>query len=688
MSGNFINKQLIQTALLCVGTYTTIHSNAQNVTTYSKADLDSVTIVTGQYRPQSLRKSVFDIKVITAQEIQAKAPVNLTQVLNTQLGIRISNDNTLGVADVQLMGMSGRGVKILIDGVPITDRNDTRESLNQIDVQNIERIEIVEGPMSVIYGSDALAGVINIITKKTTGKHLSVGARVQEETAGNEYSFLGNKGAHLQSVNAAYGHDNFFINGAYSHVDHRGFGGDAYGRAKSWLPKEQNMGNMVVGHRSDKNTVYYRLDVLNETISSKGAINIDNFKAFDQRYITRRWMHQLQDDWAISKQWHLNTAVSYTDYSRRTRTVTHDFANGSETLGTAAGQQDTAKFTTLFFRTQADYKVNDQLSFQPGIEINHNKASGARIEGAPHINDYAFFASAEWKPISSLILRPGIRFIKNSIYDAPPVVPAFNTKISLTRDLDLRLSYARGYRAPALRELYFDFIDANHSILGNKDLKAETSNSFNGSLNWYYRSGGIIASTKLGGFYNTFNNLIDYASDPVTPSITRVFNVNKFKTTSISVEQSIAYKQLQANVGFLYIGRYNQLSETDGLTSHVPQLNWSPEVNANIFYSITKIQTTLAFMYKFTGVRNGYQMSATNTNDVTLTKVNAYHWADFSVTKTIFKALNAQAGIKNLFNINNINSTATSGGAHSMGGPLAISYGRSYFLGIAYQFFK
>jgi len=123
-------------------------------------------IVTGQYEPQSLKKSVYNVRVIDSERIRLRAAVNVMGVLNNELGFRFSNDLTLGTTDVQLMGMSGRNVKILLDGLPMVDRGDTRESLNQIDINSIERIEIVEGPMSVSYGSDALAGVVNIITKK------------------------------------------------------------------------------------------------------------------------------------------------------------------------------------------------------------------------------------------------------------------------------------------------------------------------------------------------------------------------------------------------------------------------------------------------------------------------------------------------------------------------------------------
>lgn len=141
-------------------------------------------VVTGQYQPQSLRKSVYQVRTISADRISRQGATNLTGVLNNELGIRFSNDRTLGTTDIELMGMSGRNVKILLDGVPMVDRGDTRESLNQINVHSIERIEIVEGPMSVSYGSDALAGVINIITKKGGKSRLSITAGVQEESAG------------------------------------------------------------------------------------------------------------------------------------------------------------------------------------------------------------------------------------------------------------------------------------------------------------------------------------------------------------------------------------------------------------------------------------------------------------------------------------------------------------------------
>lgn len=142
-------------------------------------------VVTGQYVPQSLKNSVYQVRTISAEYIRLRGATSVLGVLDNQLGVRFSNDATLGETDVEIMGMSGASVKVLLDGVPLVDRGSTRQSLSQIDINTVERIEIVEGPMSVVYGTDALAGVINIITRKQTdGDQLAVSARVQEETVG------------------------------------------------------------------------------------------------------------------------------------------------------------------------------------------------------------------------------------------------------------------------------------------------------------------------------------------------------------------------------------------------------------------------------------------------------------------------------------------------------------------------
>ncbi|MEO7982836.1 MAG: TonB-dependent receptor plug domain-containing protein, partial [Bacteroidota bacterium] len=385
-------------------------------------------VITGQYKPQSVKNSVYQVRVINNERIRLSGATNVQQVLNNQLGFRFSNDNTLGVSDVSLAGMSGRNIKILLDGIPLTDRNDARESINQIDINTIERIEIVDGPMSVSYGSDALAGVINIITQKNTKEHISVFAKAQEETAGREYYPGSYKGVHAQNVGINFKKKTWHTSVGGTHNDFDGFGGDEYGRGKTWRPKEQWMGYVKGGYSNNGFDIYYRLDGLKETITDRETINMLTYRAINKKYGTDRFIHQLQSAWHINNRSQVNTILSYTDYKRKTTTAIHDFEKNTDALSTADGEQDLAKLNSFIFRSTMQYQACGKLSFQPGIEIQREAATSGRIEGRPVITDYAVFVSSEIKPTGKINIRPGLRFIHNSTYDAPPVVPSLNTK--------------------------------------------------------------------------------------------------------------------------------------------------------------------------------------------------------------------------------------------------------------------
>ncbi|RZL41805.1 MAG: TonB-dependent receptor, partial [Pedobacter sp.] len=523
-------------------------------------------VVTAQYGPQSMKNSVYNVRTISAEKIRLRGATNVQQVLNTELGFRFNNDLTLGVTDVELMGMSGRNIKILLDGVPVVDRSDSRESLNQIDINTVERIEIVEGPVSVVYGTDALAGVINIITKNAGKSLLNISARVQEETAGDEYAALSGAGVHNQNISASWQNKGWNALVGFSHNE---FGGwnlasktatidEVNSVTNRWKPKEQFLGNTKIGYRNDKFNIWYRLDGLRETIDTRSGINANSFKGELQTYTTKRYTQQLQSEYRLTDKLEITGIAGYTDLNRATKTIVHDYTNGSEILSQEAGKQDVAKFNAAIVRLTAQYVANEMISIQPGFEYNRDAATGQRIKGTPVINDYAFFVSSEVKPNEWMNIRPGVRFIKNSVYDAPAVIPSLNTKFGLTKNFDLRLSYARGFRAPALRELYFDFFDASHSIMGNENLKAEKSHSFNASLVWAgIQKENMQFRSTVSSFYNLFGDRIDYGMDPNNPTITTLINVSKYKTIGGTIDNAFIHKNLQVNLGFSYIGRYN-----------------------------------------------------------------------------------------------------------------------------------
>ncbi|HRJ30397.1 MAG TPA: TonB-dependent receptor [Cyclobacteriaceae bacterium] len=639
-------------------------------------------VVTGQFEPQSAKQSVYRVRTISMERIQATGATRLQDVLNTELNIRFSQDLALGGSNLSLQGLSGQNVKVLIDGVPMVGRQGTGNeiNINQVNVNSIDRIEIVEGPMAVIYGADALAGVINIITKKPESGKWSGSVKLHEETVGTEYGVK--QGIHNHSASMGYRKNSFYTLGDFTHNYFGGWQGSAEDRDKEWHPKTQWLASGLAGHKTDKLDVYYRLDFLNENIYNPGLFS--GIEAIDQNYITKRFMHQVQGTYTLSDRLRYSGAISYTDYRRKIQTVTVNKNTGDVRLALDPSLQDLTQFDGLTLRGTFLYKISDAISLQPGYDLNHESGSGGRLtEGISSMGDYAFFVSAEVKPNTWLSFRPGVRMVKNTAYDAPPFIPSINAKIQLTEKHDLRLSYGRGFRAPSIRELYFYFFDASHAIEGNPDLQAELSHSFNASWNarWTVKH-DIKFSTVVTGFYNTVENMIGFGAKPGNANVTTYLNIDEFKSAGYTWLNTLVYKKLELGVGFGYTGRYNQLIET----SEAPaDFLWSPEINGSATYAFTTIGASVSLYYKYTG-RTPF-LATDVTGLIELNETEGFHWADLSVQKSLYKKFNVSTGVRNLFDVTRINNMAANGGpVHGGGLTRPVGYGRSYFISLSYNF--
>lgn len=643
-------------------------------------------VITGQFEPQSARKSVYQIKTIPLERIAAKGAVRLQDVLNTELNIRFTQDLALGGSNLSMQGLAGQNVKVLIDGVPMVGRQGTSNeiNINQINVNSIDRIEIIEGPMSVVYGADALAGVINIITKKSVEGKLDLSVKVHEETVGSEYGW--DEGIHNETIGGGYSINRFRVRADLSRNYFGGWQGNGEGRDKQWHPKTQYLASALTGYDWNKTNVYYRIDYLNEDIYNPGIFQ--GGEAVDQNYITNRIMHQLQGGHTFSDKVQFNGAISYTDFQRETQTTTVNEVTGDRRLALGAGLQDLTKFDGLTFRGTVQYKLNTKFTLQPGADLNYESGSGGRIkEGTQSIGDYAFFISGEWKINKFLQVRPGVRMVYNTIYQAPPFIPSINTKVILNDQHDVRLSYGRGFRAPSLRELYFDFFDASHAIEGNENLEAELSHSFNGSWNWQIiAEGNHKLNTALGGFYNSIDNMIGYGQKPGNTLITTYINIDKYKTKGVTWNNIWKTSGLELSAGAAYTGRFNQIKES---YNNVDEFVWSPELTSSASYRIPKVGMVLSMYYKLTGKTPYYEVvSIEGTQTARLAQISSYQWADVSIQKDFYKHFSITSGVRNLFDITNVNNTAISASTHTSGGARPVGYGRSYFLNFSYTLNK
>jgi outer membrane receptor for ferrienterochelin and colicins len=257
------------------------------------------------------------------------------------------------------------------------------------------------------------------------------------------------------------------------------------------------------------------------------------------------------------------------------------------------------------------------------------------------------------------------------VYKAP-LVPSFHIKYDINGKHAFRFSYARGFRAPSLKELYFYFVDINHNITGNLDLKAEQSHNFNlaWTANWQQTS--TVWKIDHTVFYNYIDNLISLAQ--VSGASYTYFNVDVFQTLGTQFQAEMAYRHFKMAAGFAYIGRYNQLSEN----TSVQKFTYSPEAKCNLFYEWHKINMTFALFYKYSGSLPSYALDG--AGEVYRTSIGDYHTADITVSKLCWKKqINISAGSKNIFDVKNV-SGSVAGGAHAGSSGMMVGMGRTYFV--------
>lgn len=649
----------------------------------AKLNLSEV-VVTAQYAPTTADQSVQKIQVIDKEKIQQMGAVNLRDVFSNQLNVRLQQDNILG-AGMTIQGISGENVKILMDGVPMIGRMNGNIDLSQINVNNVERIEFIEGPLSVQYGTNALAGTINIITKNPSTKALTVGANSYYESIG---TYNVGVDAHMyykkHSIQLNAGRNYFDgwnpTDAQFEFPKSRIADSTRY---KQWKPKEQYVGSFGYSYAFKKLNVGFKSAFFDEKITNRSYPRAPYAEtSFDDYYYTRRIDNNIYLNGKISKNWSVNSLMAYNYFNRIKKTVYKDLTTLSETLSLNSFDQDTSRFTLLMSRASFIHRIDSsKLNYEVGYDVNYESALGKRIENQlQYMGDYAGFVTVEYKPVSKLVLKPGLRYAYNTVYKTP-LVPSLNVKWGINDRHTIRASYARGFRAPSLKELYFLFVDINHNIVGNMSLRSEQSDNY--SLTYSYKTTVNNCRLKfdVNVFYNEIFNLITLAQTSGTEY--SYVNIGKYKTLGIQLNNTLRFKQFTVQTGFNYTGRYNDLSEDFS----VPEFTYSPEVVENISYRFVKQKISLSLFYKYNGKLPGYMIV---NNEVRQTSLSDYHTMDLTASKLFCKdRIGITIGCKNLFDVKNINSTSASAGVHSAStSSVPLSTGRNYFIKLSLSLTK
>jgi outer membrane receptor for ferrienterochelin and colicins len=634
--------------------------------------LDNI-VVTGQFRPQVADKSIYQIKVIDNKQTRFKTATNLDELLKNELGFQYLNEGALGNM-MRIHGLTGEYIKVLIDGMPVTGREEGFIDLGQIGLYNVDHVEIVEGPMSIVYGSNALAGAINIISSDYSDYELLARINAHYETAGI-YNFDGVFARHFQNHSVSLNVARNFFSG-WSPFDSS--------RTQLLKPKLQYIAGTTYHYNKNRFKLSFTCDFINEELRDLGPLSYDG-KALDVYFFTTRLNNSLNLTNVYSKNFVVNLQAGYSFYRRKEITYQNDLVNLVKTKAANPELQDTSTFQSISSRGFVSNTPGKKIEYQTGFEYSYEFVNGKRLQGTQSITDVAGFVNLIYHPVPLLSFQPGIRFIYNSKYSAP-VVYAFNVKYN-PGAFTFRGSYAKGFSAPSLKQLYLQFIDSNHEIYGNKNLTSETANNFSISGNYTYTRVKHSFALDINLFYNSIQNAIQLAIDTTRPGWGMYFNVNGNEYKTKGVESTLTYN-LAPNITFNAGITTTGTSRLDGQNSFF----YSTDFVSSAAYHNLKYKYELSLLYKYTGKSMDFTGSFDASRQligIAQRSVNSYNTMDLTLSKSLFKdRMTLSAGVKNLFDVTLVDKQGNINFHAGSGNSVATGYGRSYFIQLSFQFDK
>lgn len=666
-------------------------------------DLEDV-VVTAQYAPTDTKNALHKVKTINMATIRNRGISDLEKLLSQELNIRIDQDMILG-SSINLQGMSGQNVKVMIDGVPVIGRVGDNIDISQISLHNVSRIEIIEGPLSVNYGTNALGGVINIITRKSQIKKYDLHLSSNYESTSEK------------EVNVGLGFrilPKLLLRAEGNYFDFEGYNSnpveeEEFERTHQWNPKtKRNLSGLLRYNIGPDGMVGFRTSYFDEEIRNYGIKRRLVFKpyAFDEFYQTYRLDHHLMAKSTLFDKYYFSTDVAYNHFKREKKVVRLDFED--DLLTELSEEQDTSVFNAVVFRPVIASKyTNSKLNFQLGADLNFEEGFGSKINdetldtsGYSSIGDYAVFSSLKYQPLAPLELQFGARFAHNTRFTSP-VIPSLNIKYAFREWLIFRGSYARGFRAPTLKELYLYFVDSNHYIIGNPNLQPEISDNYQFDVDWTILAEPLSMTFTLGSFYNDIRSKIDLydfvevdgelvpaAELGTTTTDFSYFNQDRFKSLGVNLGLNLKTEALNASIGFAPIGRYNLLP--DEITD-VDPFSYVLESNADISYSISKIDLSFHFYIKHNNKLIRYYVDYDDDGNAftNQSEFEGYFLSDFGIVKKFWdKRIQFNLGIKNIFDVKNVNYVNLSSGTQGGGvteGQFPVGKGRKWYVGMIFH---
>lgn len=458
-------------------------------------------VVTGSGHHQRLKSTATPVHVLSSQEIKEQGITTFDGALTRMMPQVSMAPSSMGTF-LRLNGLGNKYILILINGQKLNGDISNNVDLNRINMSRVKRIEVLDGAASSLYGSDAIAGVINIITDQPTQQLVSVMSDTR----------VSGKGVLTESVNL-----DIFTKGFGSYTSFTHDQADSYRINDLEYVKgsdtetQESIAPLFTGYRS--NIISQKFTYApNQRLALNAGLDysykitdrpetrndITGGLDYEMRYKGFRWNMGGIYKFTNKNSLQANFTVDRFRYGKEYDVATKDYAIGDYVQSKKQRMMDgelkailslTSNSTTIF---GADWR-KDYLDATSG-NINE------------HVYTLAAYAQHEVKLLKDLTATIGLRYTHHETFNNHLTPKA--TLMYAPGNFRFRATYSAGFRAPGLDELYYHYFSVNRGkpqiSFGNQNLKPEKSNYF--SLNAEYRTQAIAVSVT--GYLNRINDMV------------------------------------------------------------------------------------------------------------------------------------------------------------------------------------
>lgn len=657
---------------------------SQNKETDSiKAEKLEEVFVTATKTKRQLSSLPLPALVISEKEIETINAIKLTDVIDEQTGITLVSDFGGGLG-IQMQGLDSQYTLILIDGAPLIGRSAGTLDLSRVTVGNIKQIEVVKGASSSLYGSEALGGVVNIITQNPK---FGIKGKVN-------YQFQTNQ-THDASATVSYKNKQFSVVGFFNHFRTNGYDlveedffttSPSYNNSTFSIKTKYHFSKNTTALISGRFFNEYQKVFATEDLKGEGK--------------TSEWNTHIKLNHQYNNKW-----SSYFEFYTTRYMVNEVLNNENNEL------YSTRDFNQLLIRPEirASFNLNKKNAFIAGIGWNYETLERTEFSTIPKFNAPFVYLQYDGHPIKKMNVILGARFDAHNQYKSQ-----FSPKLALRYKINdaysIKGSVGYGFKAPDFRQLYFDFTNPSvgYTVLGYNQVLtripeleqegqlinvvvplSEFSSKLLPENSVSYNLGGVFKpisklTFEVNLFRNNIKDLIDtrvIANKTNGQQIFSYYNVNKVYTQGVSFNAIFKVTNyLKFSGGYQYLIAKDRNAEkafSKGevfarITPNSPSFQLKEQeyfglfnrskslINAKVFYNfpLLKVTTNIRATY-----RSKYGIIDSNSNgylDDYDDFVDGYAIVDWAVNKTFYSHFNLGFGINNMFDftdpqsINNI----------------------------------